>query len=112
MKIKLLSAVLHDGHRVEAGLTINVDGESAEHLIGLGLAEAVEEAVTPPAVPPAAEDGVAPNQGRSVVDQASGAPEITPAAPPATSPEAGDMPAAPEPKPAEAEPAKAKREGK
>ena len=43
MKIKLLHAVLRDGHRVEAGQTGEIDPEIAAELIAAGAAVAVEE---------------------------------------------------------------------
>lgn len=54
MKIRLLHAVLHDGHRVEAGQTGNIEETLAEKLIASGAAVAVED---PPAA--SASDGSA-----------------------------------------------------
>jgi hypothetical protein len=48
MKIKLLHAVLHDGHRVEAGETGDIDEATAMALIASGAAEEVVEPKTEP----------------------------------------------------------------
>jgi len=48
MEIKLLHAVLHNGHRVEAGEVGDIDPEVAASLIASGAAVAVEEAAPEP----------------------------------------------------------------
>ena len=76
MKIKLLHAVLRDGHRVEAGQTGEIDPEIAAELIASGAAVAVEE----PAPAPAAGNA-APKEPESLLQPEAGQPAAAPTAP-------------------------------
>ena len=110
MKVKLLHAVLHDGHRAEAGQTGDIDPEIAERLIASGAAVAVEE-------PAPAAGNAAPKEPEPLVQPEAGQPAAAPTAP-ADAKTAGNdtkeepAPAA-DPKTAEAETKAAKgKEGK
>lgn len=112
MKIKLLHAVLRDGHRVEAGQTGEIDPEIAAELIASGAAVAVEE----PAPKPAAGNA-APKEPGPLLQPEAGQPAASPTAPAdakTAGTEAKDEPApAADPKSAEAETKAAKgKEGK
>lgn len=112
MKIKLLHAVLHDGHRVEAGQIGDIEEAHAVELIASGAAVAVEE----PAPKPAAGN-TAPKEPEPLLQPEASQPAASPTAPvdaKTAGTEAKDEPApAADPKTAEAETKAAKgKEGK
>ena len=101
MKIKLLHPVLHDGHRVEAGQTGDVEEPTAQKLIASGAAVAVEEPE------PLNETGnAALKEPEPVVQPEAGQPDATP------TPLADDKSAGTERAESEAKPSKAAKEGK
>lgn len=73
MRIKLLHPVLHDGHRIEAGQTGDVDPAIAEKLIASGAAVAVEE----PEPAPVASNA-APKEPEPLLQPEAGQPVTTP----------------------------------
>lgn len=92
MQIKLLHAVLHDGHRVEAGQTGDIDPDIAMSLIASGAAVAVEEPEASPKVDPKPAPALLPEAGQEDAGDkdATEVKEAKPESTPATDPKTAD----------------------